>query len=311
MNSKISSVESGTLNLFSEVAHLREVVPNVASVPQRSPFRYPGGKTWLIPVIRTWLKTRAFEQSELFEIFAGGATVGLTAAFEGLVRKSILVEYDRDVSAVWHSILGDDWIYLANRIVNFKLTPANVRAELDKTPNSVGDHAFQTILRNRVNHGGILAPGVGLIKSGENGKGLSSRWYPDTLYKRISAIAYMRERIDFIEGDGLQVLSDNSDRSDVAFFIDPPYTAAGKKAGRRLYACNDLDHDALFALTSKAHGDFLMTYDNAEGVKHLAKKYGFDYMAVSMKNTHHANMTELLIGRNLDWARVRFEANSR
>jgi hypothetical protein len=28
---------------------------NVASVPQRSPFRYPGGKTWLIPYIRSWL----------------------------------------------------------------------------------------------------------------------------------------------------------------------------------------------------------------------------------------------------------------
>ena len=24
-------------------------IVNVASVPQRSPFRYPGGKTWLIP----------------------------------------------------------------------------------------------------------------------------------------------------------------------------------------------------------------------------------------------------------------------
>jgi len=28
---------------------------NVASVPLRSPFRYPGGKTWLVPQLRSWL----------------------------------------------------------------------------------------------------------------------------------------------------------------------------------------------------------------------------------------------------------------
>jgi DNA adenine methylase len=33
-----------------------ENVINVASVPKRSPFRYPGGKTWLIPTVRNWLK---------------------------------------------------------------------------------------------------------------------------------------------------------------------------------------------------------------------------------------------------------------
>lgn len=30
----------------------RGQIVNVASVPQRSPFRYPGGKTWLVPHIR-------------------------------------------------------------------------------------------------------------------------------------------------------------------------------------------------------------------------------------------------------------------
>ena len=35
---------------------IRQAIINVASVPQRSPFRYPGGKTWLIPTVRQWLK---------------------------------------------------------------------------------------------------------------------------------------------------------------------------------------------------------------------------------------------------------------
>ena len=46
-----------------------------------------------------------------------------------------------------------------------------------------------------------------------------------------------------------------------------------------------------------------MTYDNAEEVVELANEFGFDTELVAMKNTHHAEMKELLIGKNLDWAR--------
>ena len=92
-------------------------------------------------------------------------------------------------------------------------------------------------------------------------------------------------------------------RNDAAFFIDPPYTAAGKKAGSRLYKYNELDHRKLFGVSSAICGDFLMTYDDADGVREFANEHGFDRELVAMKNTHHAKMTELLIGKDLAWAR--------
>jgi len=64
---------------------------------------------------------------------------------------------------------------------------------------------------------------------------------------------------------------------------------------------SQIDHDKLFSLCEKLQGDFLMTYDNAEEVSALAEKHGFETKPVAMKNTHHAEMNELLIGRNLDW----------
>jgi DNA adenine methylase len=85
------------------------------------------------------------------------------------------------------------------------------------------------------------------------------------------------------------------------FFIDPPCTAAGKKAGSRLYTHFELDHEELFRATATLAGDFLMTYDDAEGVRDLAHRHGFKMRAIAMKNTHHVEMKELLIGRNLDW----------
>ena len=131
---------------------------------------------------------------------------------------------------------------------------------------------------------------------------MASRWYPQTLKTRIDNIATVANHIRFVQGDGLQVLRDNSHRSDAVFFIDPPYTAAGKKAGSRLYAHNELDHEELFRIAASLRGDFLMTYDNAQGVCELAAKHGFETLAIPMKNTHHAAMSELLIGRDLSWA---------
>src|SRR5204863_4391708 len=50
-------------------------------------------------------------------------------------------------------------------------------------------------------------------------------------------------------------------------------------------------------------GNFLMTYDDADEIRKLARRHGFEVETVAMKNTHHTEMTELLISRSLDWAR--------
>jgi DNA adenine methylase len=51
----------------------------------------------------------------------------------------------------------------------------------------------------------------------------------------------------------------------------------------------------------KVQGDFLMTYDNNSEIHRMAAQHGFDTKEIAMKNTHHAKMTELVIGRDLNW----------
>lgn len=288
--------------LFSDEETRKRIV-NVASVLQRSPFRYPGGKTWLVPRIRQWLLSQPTPPKMLVEPFAGGGIVSLSAIFDNLVKHAMMVELDSEIAAVWQTILAGDAAWLADAIVQFDLTTESVNEVLTSKPASIQEKAFRTILKNRTYHGGILAPGAGLIKNGENGKGLRSRWYPETLRKRILAIATIRDRIEFIEGDGVEAIREVTDQPDVVLFIDPPYTAFGKKAGRRLYTHFDVDHEELFRVTARTASDFLMTYDDADGVRDLARQHNFDMELVSMKNTHHAKMTELLIGRCLDWVR--------
>jgi DNA adenine methylase len=279
-----------------------EKIVNVASVPQRSPFRYPGGKTWLIPRVRQWLETQKVKPAEFIEPFTGGGIVSLTVAAERLAQHVTMVELDEQVASVWQLIFTEgEGAWLAERIVKFKLTYESLQETLSSTAQTTRERAFQTILKNRTHHGGILAPGSAPLKHGENGKGIASRWYADTLRKRILALSEIRERVTVIEGDGIDVIRRNAHRSDAAFFIDPPYTAGGKRAGRRLYTHSEMDHEELFRIMSETAGDFLMTYDDAADVHELAKRYGLAKEPVSMKSTHHTKMTELLIGRDMSW----------
>ena len=102
---------------------------NVASVPQRSPFRYPGGKTWFVPELRKWL-AQTPRPNLLIEPFAGGGIVSLTAVAEDLVDNALLVEKDPMVAAVWKTLLDGNAEWLAQRILDFDLSIDNCQAAL-------------------------------------------------------------------------------------------------------------------------------------------------------------------------------------
>lgn len=270
---------------------------NVAAVPHRSPFRYPGGKTWLVPQLRCWLLSKDKSPSRFVEPFAGGAIASMTAGFERLARHVVFGEMDPAVSAVWRVVLNGGAEWLARRILNFKVTLDEVRDVLERTPRDLRAHSFQTLVRNRMQRGGIMAKGAGLVKTGENGKGLLSRWYPETLARRIREINERKDRFTFLADDGFKLLEEYAGDSEAVFYLDPPYTVAA----RRLYAHWELDHNRLFTLAASLRGDFLMSYDDTPEVRKMADAHGFEVRAIAMKNTHHSQQRELLIGRDLAW----------
>ena len=269
---------------------------NVASVPQRSPLRYPGGKTWLIPHIRAWLAPIQPRPRTLIEPFCGGGTVALTAVCEDLVGQSIMAELDHDVAAFWHTALRQN-TDLCHLVSEFEPTLEAVSDLASQAPRSLLEHGFRTLVLNRTRRGGILAPGAALTKSGENNKGLSSRWYPDTIIQRLQNINAHATQITFCEADGLELLEVVADVPGTVAFIDPPYTAGGKRAGNRLYTHHQIDHRRLFKILAETSVDFLMTYDRSPEIADLIDEYGFHAAQVVMKNTHHARISELVITR--------------
>jgi DNA adenine methylase len=270
-------------------------IVNVASVPQRSPFRYPGGKTWFVPYLRDWLRSLTKRPAVFVEPFAGGGIASLTVAMENLADRVVMAELDSNVATVWKVILTSGATALIRRIRRFEISRSAVVAELCREPQTEIDAAFQTIVRNRVQRGGILAPGASLMKNGENNVGVGSRWYPETLARRIAAIHATKNKIEFLHKDAFDVIPRFLRDKSAAFFVDPPYTASGKSAGKRLYLHSSIDHDVLFNLLESAAGNVMLTYDDAKEVRDRAVAHSFFVKAIPMKTTHHTRMYELAI----------------
>lgn len=286
-------------SLFPEfdIVNKKKSIVNVASVPQRSPFRYPGGKTWLIPIARKWFSS-ASDNAELIEPFAGGGIISLTAAAENYFNHIIMTELDEDVAAVWETIFSEkDHDWLSNKILNFVVTPENINEVELHANEGTKERAFSTIVRNRTNHGGILAKGSGKIKTGEGGKGLSSRWYPETLVRRITEANKLRDKIQFINEDAFKIMRQQQNNSNAYFFIDPPYTIAG----RRLYNLFDVDHRQIFEIIAKLQGHFLLTYDDTTEIRNFAEEFSLSYKTIPMQTTHLIKKEELLISDNFEW----------
>lgn len=270
---------------------------NVASVPQRSPLRYPGGKTWLIPHVREWLSCP--KANVLVEPFAGGGIVSLTAVMENLVDEAIMLERDQDVAALWKAALSNT-DELIERIQQFTPSRKEVEEIESAAWRSDAERAFRTLVLNRTRRAGILAPGASFLESGENEKGIGSRWYPDTLVNRLQEIGKHAEKFSFYEGDSVRILEAllRGWGLNAAVFVDPPYTGkGGKGAGSRLYNHCNIDHARLFEILDRSRSNFLMTYDGAQEIVDLIHKHNFYAVRVEMNSAHFRPLSELIITR--------------
>ena len=260
-----------------------------------SPFRYPGGKSGLRSRIISWIRHLGYRPQHFVEPFAGGSSVGLAVAELDLADHITLVEIDPEVAAVWTVILDGDADGLADRVREFVLTKKSAHEILKSNDLDPVSRAFRCLLLNRISRGGIIAPGAGWLNYGEGGKGIRSRWYPETLAKRIESIHALRKKISFVEGDGLEVLKDFSFTPLAVAFVDPPYIAKGRGAGLRLYSCHDVDSKKVFEIARTFSGPMIITYHRSEIVRREAIAAGIECHTVNMHTAHTVSKRQLIL----------------
>jgi DNA adenine methylase len=260
-----------------------------------SPFRYPGGKTWLRKRILKWVTAERPKPRLFVEPFAGGASVALAIAESDAAESVLIIERDPQVAAVWRTILGDEWHQLARMVRNFSVTRRSVDDVLKTKPSDDVSIAFRCLLKNRVSRGGILARGAGILRRGEDGNGLCSRWYPEALSARIKAVHELHGRLRFKEGNGVTYIHRYLDSKSTVIFADPPYSVRPTHPGQRLYDFKEFDHDKLFETLAAFAGRCAITYSESRPIRRLAEKYGFQVERLRMRTTHHRERFELFM----------------
>lgn len=111
-----------------------------------------------------------------------------------------------------------------------------------------------------------------------------------------------QDRVRVTQGDALNILEQTPFSPGTVIFVDPPYTAGAKSAGKRLYTHHALDHERLFRACAGLRVPWLMTHEHDPNVMALAWQNGLSWRSVKMVSGHNVTARELVVGRDFRWA---------
>lgn len=263
------------LLLETGVPDCTEIIPpsKTSLRKQLSPLRYPGGKSKMIDSIYHRLQ---YDMMDTFiEVFAGGASLGLSLLDAGKIKRLVLNDYDPHVFAFWHTALTNH-TYLTDRIMAGLPTMDDFWSAKEVCARQVAapeeEQAWAFFLLNRTCFSGIvMANPIG--GRGGTDEQLRARWNPKTLCKRLDRVAEMAPLIDLRQMDCVELLEAYGYwYKDATLFVDPPYV----DKGAALYptAFTEDDHRRLAWMIESLHTgmpgpDIIITYDDCPLVREL------------------------------------------
>lgn len=242
-----------------------------------SPLRYPGGKSRLIDFI--YQRLQRSQMDTFAEVFAGGASLGLSLLDAEKINRLVLNDLDPAVYAFWDIVVSDSNFLLQR----FSETPTyqdfrNAKLMLDSASKLIGTYsgkrelAWSFLLLNRTCFSGIVMAGPMGGKAADKETFLS-RWNSDALRKRIGRISELSSKIevhrmdccDFVEGMAYWY-------PDATLFVDPPYYQKGPALYPSAFSAEDHQRlaDMLNALHAGMPGpDIIITYDDCPEIREL------------------------------------------
>jgi DNA adenine methylase len=235
-----------------------------------SPLRYPGGKWRIAAFLERVIRLNALIHCRYVEPYAGGASLGLSLLFQGLVTEIHLNDLDPCIHAFWYSVLNRrrEFLQLLNKT---PITPDEWGRQ--KLIHSEGLTAgrfalgFATFFLNRTNHSGILNGGMIGGKSQEGTWKINARFNIAELTRRIDRIGRLKSRIHLYSDDAIDFLRSHRFSGKTLKYLDPPYYRAGKHL--YLNAYRPEDHAAVSQYVTRLKSPWIVSYDDVPEIRRL------------------------------------------
>lgn len=235
-----------------------------------SPLRYPGGKRKLAPYIAEAIRMNGLRPRLFVEPFAGGASVSIYMLEQGLVDQIALGEKDELVAAFWKTVFFDhEW--LINQLENLQPSLPLWIEFREAEPQNDRERALKCLFLNRTSFSGILNNTAGPLGGHKQASRypIHCRFYPQTVIRRIRALAALAGRVCFVHlGEWQETIARaekiHFGKQDTFFYLDPPFYQKADRLYR--YWFDGAAHHALRDQVSGLNGYYVLSYDATQPI---------------------------------------------
>ena len=236
-----------------------------------TPFRYPGAKNKLIPILDSYINDLKIETYNAFcDAFVGGGSVLLSIAEKYPNIKLYANDKDYGIASFWQIVSSKDTLKLVSllELMELPVTLEHFNKLRQVAPLTDVEAAYQAIFFNRTTFSGIANSGpIG-------GKEQKSKYKVDCRYNFIKLKQKMlkcnkllagRTEVSNVSFSEYSVL-----HSDIPTYVDPPYYIKGDSLYNE--KMTPQNHQDLFEILNNKK-NWLLSYDDHSFIRNLYKDF--------------------------------------
>lgn len=259
----------------------------------KTPLRYPGGKSIMTPLFVDLIKINDMKHVTYAEPYAGGAGAAVNLLLSDSVDRIMINDANIAIYSFWKSIIEESGKFCdAISKVSVDLdTWKKMRAIIDKSHDYSFELGFATFFLSRTNRSGIINAGPiggGTMESQAKATyKIDCRFNRENLIKRVQAISERKKQIIVTNKDAIKFLKDL--RNNKYFvYLDPPYYKNGKTLYMNFYQPKDHLELARY-LSSCKKISWVLSYDDVPEIR--AMYSSFQLYNFSLKYTAQTKKT--------------------